>query len=60
MGKLLLTAEVAERLRKPPETLRYWRHIGSGPPSFKVGRNVVYDEDDLQAWLDEQRQKQSA
>jgi DNA-binding transcriptional MerR regulator len=52
--KLLTTAEVAERLRKPVSTLRYYRHIGIGPRSARVGRTVVYDEADVDAWVDEQ------
>lgn len=40
----------------PQETLRYWRHRGTGPKSFKLGpKKVVYSEDDLNAWIDAQR-----
>jgi len=52
MSEYLLTAEVAEMLRTPVESVRYWRHIGKGPPSFKVGRRVLYDAADVQVWLD--------
>lgn len=54
--KLLSTAQVAERLGDdfPVGTLRWWRHTGQGPRSFKVGRRVMYYEDDLEAWLDDQ------
>lgn len=51
-----LTAEVAERLRTPAETLRYWRSVGKGPRWFRVGRRVLYAEADVRAWLDEQRE----
>ena len=44
------TQEVADRYRTSPETVRYWRHIGAGPRSIKVGRQVLYDEDDLLAY----------
>jgi hypothetical protein len=37
----LTTDEVADRYRTTPETVRYWRHIGKGPRSFKVGRRVL-------------------
>ena len=53
---LLLTTEASELLRMPEATLRYWRHMGEGPPSFKIGRRVVYDADELQAWVEAQRQ----
>ncbi len=54
MEKVLLMPEVSELLRTPVETLRYWRSIGAGPRSAKVGRRVVYREVDVRAWLDEQ------
>ena len=49
--KLHTLAEVAELLRVPPATLRYWRHLGSGPRSFRVGRHVRYYRTDVEAWL---------
>lgn len=52
--KLLTLAEVAELVRAPAGTLRYWRHMGLGPKSFKVGRRVMYRAEDVQSWLDEQ------
>jgi len=51
---LLTTTEVAERLRTPIATLRYWRHIGTGPPSARLGRRVLYREADVNKWLDDQ------
>lgn len=51
---LLTTAEVAARTRAPESTVRYWRHLGVGPRGFKVGRRVVYREEDVAAWLDAQ------
>jgi predicted DNA-binding transcriptional regulator AlpA len=51
---LLTTAEVALITRSPASTLRYWRHLGSGPYSFRLGRRVVYRRADVTAWLDEQ------
>lgn len=57
---LYLTGEVAERMRQPIETLRYWRHIGYGPRSFKLGRRVVYAKSDVEAWIDQQRADQTA
>jgi len=54
MPKYLTTAEVAEALRAPVETVRYWRHVGKGPKSFKAGRRVLYREDDVLAWIESQ------
>jgi excisionase family DNA binding protein len=53
MGRLLTLDEVAERTRTPLATLRYWRHRGEGPPTFKLGRRVVAREEDVDAWIDE-------
>lgn len=47
----MTTAEVAELLRSPIETVRYWRHIGKGPGSFKVGRKVLYKRADVEQWI---------
>ncbi|CAN5232675.1 hypothetical protein BH20ACT5_BH20ACT5_14080 [soil metagenome] len=52
---LLTTVEVAEILRRPAETLRYWRWRGEGPPSFKIGRTVVYHRQDVLRWVDAQK-----
>ena len=54
-GRLLNSAEVARIIRVPCATLRYWRHIGIGPKSFKMGpRRVLYREEDVLAWAAEQ------
>ena len=48
---LLITEEVASLLRTFPSTIRYWRYIGYGPPGLKVGRRVVYQRRDVEAFL---------
>jgi excisionase family DNA binding protein len=55
MQRYLTTQEVAEILRTSAETVRYWRHIGTGPKSFKAGRRVLYAGEDVDAWIGEQR-----
>ena len=55
MSEYMTTAEVADLLRTSVETVRYWRHIKTGPKSFKVGRRVLYDRADVQAWIDDAR-----
>lgn len=52
--KLLTLDEVAERYPIPKATLRFWRHQGTGPRSAKLGRRVVYREEDVTAWIDAQ------
>lgn len=50
---LLTTAEVAARLRTPEATCRYWRYTGYGPKWIKVGRRALYDEEDVERFLDD-------
>jgi predicted DNA-binding transcriptional regulator AlpA len=40
----------------PASTWRYWAHIGSGPPSFKLGRRRVWAKSEVMTWIAEQRQ----
>jgi hypothetical protein len=40
--ELLTMQEVADVVRVPVATLRYWRHLGTGPRSFRIGRSVRY------------------
>ena len=54
MEDLLTIDEAAVESRTPVATLRYWRHQGTGPKSFKVGRRVMYRRTDLRAWLQAQ------
>lgn len=54
MKRLLTAAEVAEALGRP--TAWVLRSAASGAlPSFKVGKAVRFDEDDIDAWLERQR-----
>jgi excisionase family DNA binding protein len=53
--ELLTITEAAELLRAPVATLRYWRHLGTGPRSFRLGRRVLYRDDDLRGWIDARR-----
>ncbi|MGB3762044.1 MAG: helix-turn-helix domain-containing protein [Ornithinimicrobium sp.] len=52
--EMLSLQEASVFLRVPEGTLRYWRHLGAGPHSFKVGRHVRYWRADLILWLSEQ------
>ena len=55
VDRILTTSEVSRLTSVPIPTLRWWRHQGMGPRSFKLGpRKVMYKESDVQAWLDEQ------
>lgn len=48
---LLTITEAAEVLRTPLATLRYWRYLGIGPRSFRIGRRVFYRRGALDDWL---------
>ena len=52
--ELLTIQEVADLVRVPVATLRYWRHVGTGPRSFRIGRSVRYWRTEVFAWLDNQ------
>lgn len=52
---ILTAAEVSDMTGVPVGTLRYWRSTNHGPRSWKIGRRVAYDLDDVRAWLDTQR-----
>ena len=60
LDDLLTTAEVAAIIRAPASTLRYWRHLGTGPHSFRLGRRVVYRRADVAEWLHEQSEASRA
>ena len=48
---LLTIDEAAAIVRAPVATLRYWRHLGTGPASFRLGRRVLYRRGDLVSWI---------
>ena len=58
--ELLTLPEVADLVRVPVATLRYWRHLGSGPQSFRIGRTVRYWRSDVLQWLEAQSSRPQA
>jgi predicted DNA-binding transcriptional regulator AlpA len=52
--RLLTIAEAAALVRVPIATSRYWRHLGCGPHSFRVGRRVMYRHSDVLTWIEKQ------
>ncbi|WP_100466175.1 helix-turn-helix transcriptional regulator [Mycobacteroides abscessus] len=51
---LLTVKEVSELYRIEAGTLRYWRSVNVGPPSFNIGRRVVYRRSEVERWIAEQ------
>jgi predicted DNA-binding transcriptional regulator AlpA len=44
-----------EDLVKAETTWRWWRHRGVGPRSFKLGKTVFHDADDVAEWVEAQK-----
>lgn len=57
---LLTTAEVAVMYRTSPETVRYWRHVGKGPKGRKLGRRVLYERAEVEAFWASLQDKEQA
>jgi excisionase family DNA binding protein len=55
--RYLTTNEVAEILRTPAETIRFWRARGKGPRATKVGRRLLFAEADVADWLAQQARR---
>jgi predicted DNA-binding transcriptional regulator AlpA len=51
MSELLNTVEAAHRLRLNPQTLNRWRRQGTGPAYVRVGKKVMYLEEQITTWL---------
>ena len=49
------TKALAARLNLDPHTLENWRVLGIGPAFHKLGNRVMYSDDDVAAWLAQQR-----
>lgn len=54
------TAKVASLCGVSEATVRYWRHVRTGPPSARLGRHVRYRPDEVRAWIAQQFQKDPA
>lgn len=54
---MLLTKDAAAYIGLAQQTLAKMRWSGDSPPYFKVGRQVVYDRTDLDAWLSARRRR---
>lgn len=50
-GAWMTTRALADALDLPESTVRYWRHVGKGPRSIKMGRVVKYRREDVEAWI---------
>lgn len=53
--ELLTLSEVAEILKVPVNTLRWWRQHSTGPEFFKMGRRLVTTVGDVRRFIRQQR-----
>jgi excisionase family DNA binding protein len=51
--RLWTVPEVSDYLGVPVATLYVWRHRGTGPKAYRVGRYLRYDPADVRHWLDQ-------
>lgn len=49
--KFLSYADLARECNVPESTVRYWVHMGTGPPSYKLGRHRRFRRSDVERWL---------
>jgi excisionase family DNA binding protein len=47
----MTTADVADYIKVPIDTVRAWRYKDAGPIGHKVGRHVRYHREDVDAWM---------
>jgi excisionase family DNA binding protein len=57
MQELLTLDEAADYLRRPVDTLRYWRKTGRGPAAARVGKGLLYRKADLDRWVQAQERE---
>jgi predicted DNA-binding transcriptional regulator AlpA len=53
--RMLIARDAAAYVGLATQTLAKLRVTGDSPPYYKVGRQVLYDRDDLDAWLNSRR-----
>lgn len=58
--RLLTIQEVADYLGIPRGTLYAWRYKGEGPRGFRVGKHVRFRAEDIEAWLADQADPETA
>ena len=46
--------DVSSYLGVPVATLYQWRHLGTGPRAYRLGKHLRYRQADVEAWLADQ------
>jgi excisionase family DNA binding protein len=60
MKAYMTIAEVARLLRVSVPTVRWLRHEGRFAPAIKIGRRLVWDEAEVLAWIESNRESAGA
>lgn len=60
MRTYLTEKDAADHARVSEKYLRKLRCVGGGPVYVKAGRRVVYDQADLDAWMDSRKVSSTA
>ncbi|WP_041253766.1 helix-turn-helix domain-containing protein [Frankia sp. EAN1pec] len=47
--------DLANFLGVPVATVYKWRHAGEGPPGYRIGRYLRFDEKEVMDWLETRR-----
>ena len=47
-------SDVSSYLGVPVATLYQWRHLGTGPRAYRLGKHLRYRQADVEAWLADQ------
>lgn len=58
--RMLRTDDAAKLIGLSPSTLAKFRLTGGGPRYIKLGRSVVYDPADVEAWLSMHRRSSTS
>lgn len=57
-SRWLAIEELAKYLHLSVRGIYEWRQGRVGPPAFKVGRRLLWDRDEVDAWIRSQRVRQ--
>lgn len=58
--KYLTQKQAAAYLTMGPSTLEKWRISGTGPAYAKISRRVIYEIEDLDAWVQTHRRRSTS
>lgn len=60
LSNKLTTSELANELKRSPETIIRWRRQRIGPPFLRVQGRVLYERNKVEAWLQSKQVEQAS